>query len=1115
MVRQTATIVFFEILGGLLFLAVAAFAFLAWRLSQGPVELTAFKDDIESALTDARDGREVSLDRVQLQWSPQRRRIDIAAEGLVFRNAAAEPRAAVQRADITLDASALLFGDVEIVALDMYGGAIDLQQVSQSDWTIAGEPLPPIPVGTLPETPSEWLDLIDRYLVAIMSGAGDVIDEIDLERVTLDRIRLDIKGRAGETILQFENVSGALVRTQGDLSLSLAGQGRGEGLPAGLAVDLETTGGVGAVDVELAFADWTVAELAARIGIAPERLSGLPADIAFSARGTRADGLEQVSIETEAGNGALTVAGRSIPVSRIAGRLDYLKSEDALLARFATLDAGIVRGEVRGRLDDAVYAGEPRRLEIVSPDLRIDATPAFERPWRLRNVDVEAQVAPDLHVLDIARASFATGAARIRASGRLSRVRDPARGELPLTAELVAELDGPVGKREVLDFWPVRLGDGARRFLEEKVEAGRLLSARARLRLAPDSMAQGFLEDEALEVSFSVDEARVRPLHDIPPVEAAAGTGYLTGNSFRIDLDRGTYSSLSISGGEVDFPQLNPKGSDFHVTAHAAGPLVPAVKSIFASRLQLEQATGFDPDRLSGNGRVTFELSRPALERVPEGSLRFSVRGEVREAGLSEATAGLDLTDATARVDIDQERIVVTGFGQLGPATLNFDWRDGLGNDGEPSRLAARSVVTPDILNRFGLLGRPYVSGEVPVELVARVDGDTVYSAKVKLDLGDARIDLAEIGWLKPPGEMATAEIDYEMRGSTRHAITKLVSDTARLEGDFLLGSDGQLLRADVGRAFLKGRADVSGELARGEDGALAFSLTGPFLDVSNALPDLGAIGSAGSFPSPLTLDAEVERLALGDGLEMVGARLAAISTREGLQSFNAAGTTRFGAPMRASYALQPDGGARVEIESGNAGFLLDALLGIDFLEEGELLLDGRLRPSAPADLQVTIRDARLRNAPFLTQILSLGSLRGLADTLGGEGVLFSEISIPLKVGSGRFVVDGGRASGPALGLTANGWLEPETGALNFDGVLVPSFGVNSALGGIPIIGDLVVGREGEGIFSLTYSVRGSLDKAQVAVNPLSAVTPGVLRRIFENPAETDLPLPEAAEAEN
>jgi hypothetical protein len=88
------------------------------------------------------------------------------------------------------------------------------------------------------------------------------------------------------------------------------------------------------------------------------------------------------------------------------------------------------------------------------------------------------------------------------------------------------------------------------------------------------------------------------------------------------------------------------------------------------------------------------------------------------------------------------------------------------------------------------------------------------------------------------------------------------------------------------------------------------------------------------------------------------------------------------------------------------------------------------------------------------------------------------------------------------MGLTARGWIAPRQGELSLDGVLVPSFGVNSALGGIPIIGDLFVSRQGEGIFAPTYSVRGTFSRARVSINPIAAVTPGVLRRIFEVPEE-------------
>ena len=68
---------------------------------------------------------------------------------------------------------------------------------------------------------------------------------------------------------------------------------------------------------------------------------------------------------------------------------------------------------------------------------------------------------------------------------------------------------------------------------------------------------------------------------------------------------------------------------------------------------------------------------------------------------------------------------------------------------------------------------------------------------------------------------------------------------------------------------------------------------------------------------------------------------------------------------------------------------------------------------------------------------------------------------------------------------------------------------MNSALGGIPIFGDLFVSREGEGVFAMTYAVRGSLESARVSVNPLSGILPGVLRRIFESPETEIVPVPE------
>ena len=129
---------------------------------------------------------------------------------------------------------------------------------------------------------------------------------------------------------------------------------------------------------------------------------------------------------------------------------------------------------------------------------------------------------------------------------------------------------------------------------------------------------------------------------------------------------------------------------------------------------------------------------------------------------------------------------------------------------------------------------------------------------------------------------------------------------------------------------------------------------------------------------------------------------------------------------------------------------------------------------------------------------------------LSGDGVMFSEVNAPVKFVGGRIDLPGLRATGPAMGLTARGWIAPESSELALDGVLAPSFvGANSVLGVLPIIGDLFVSRQGEGMFAPTYSVRGTFSRARISIKPIAALTPGVLRQIFENPA---VPPPVATE---
>ena len=93
--------------------------------------------------------------------------------------------------------------------------------------------------------------------------------------------------------------------------------------------------------------------------------------------------------------------------------------------------------------------------------------------------------------------------------------------------------------------------------------------------------------------------------------------------------------------------------------------------------------------------------------------------------------------------------------------------------------------------------------------------------------------------------------------------------------------------------------------------------------------------------------------------------------------------------------------------------------------------------------------------------------------------------------------VDRVRLSGSQLGLTAKGTLDLANDRIDLSGTIVPIYGLNWAIGRIPILGDFLRGSEGDGAFAMTYSVSGAADDPRILVNPLSVLAPGVIRELF------------------
>jgi hypothetical protein len=193
-----------------------------------------------------------------------------------------------------------------------------------------------------------------------------------------------------------------------------------------------------------------------------------------------------------------------------------------------------------------------------------------------------------------------------------------------------------------------------------------------------------------------------------------------------------------------------------------------------------------------------------------------------------------------------------------------------------------------------------------------------------------------------------------------------------------------------------------------------------------------------------------------------------------------------------------------VEARSDDIGSLFEGIFGIGSVIGGEGVLEFVFTPGGGSGEgpvgKLEARKLRIVGAPLLAKIFAAGSLTGLADLMNGQGIEVANAYSKFSVVDGIVDVEIARATGPSVGMTAQGRFGL-TGdrAVDLDGAVAPAYGVNSLLGKTPLIGDLFVNREGEGLLALSYQVSGPASEPRVSVNPLSALAPGVFRRMFED----------------
>ena len=167
-------------------------------------------------------------------------------------------------------------------------------------------------------------------------------------------------------------------------------------------------------------------------------------------------------------------------------------------------------------------------------------------------------------------------------------------------------------------------------------------------------------------------------------------------------------------------------------------------------------------------------------------------------------------------------------------------------------------------------------------------------------------------------------------------------------------------------------------------------------------------------------------------------------------------------------------------------------------IKDGKLLYTSVIDNSGSVS-KLTIEDFKVLQAPAFATLLTLADLGGIADLLSGEGMSFDILEINLKEDKNIQTIEEILALGPSVSLQLDGYIEKKTGLVSLSGTIVPAKMLNNLISKIPVVGDILVGEKaGEGVFGVSFKMKGLPGKMKTIVNPVKTLTPRFITRALE-----------------
>lgn len=600
---------------------------------------------------------------------------------------------------------------------------------------------------------------------------------------------------------------------------------------------------------------------------------------------------------------------------------------------------------------------------------------------------------------------------------------------------------------------------------------------------------------------LKASNARVRYLEGLSPVEDVDAEAEFDLKSMQVQITSGHIGDIKIIPFTMTLSGFEDSVQYADVPLKVAGPLPAIMKLIDEPRLGYAKAVGLSPNDIAGKAEGTITFRLPLLKDLDMEDVGIKASIQLQDLASSKLVEGLNITQGNMDLTLDKE-----GFEVKGPATINkvplqIEWQQVFNeNAGKPLRQAhVTGSLTAEQWKTLGVDFFGGTKGAMPVTIDLKQPDKNTTLISGALDMTAAEVTIDQLNWKKPAGAAAAAKFEVEMpeKKDIRIKSVEVTGPQMNIKGRATLSADANDLLSLRLDPMVVGRTDAVLNYSQpdGADGALHFDIIGDSFDASGLK---GGKEPANKSPRTQEFRIKVGKLHTSENGFIGNLEGYAMRDGKGWSEISLHGMADGGHPLDIGL-VQKDGGRRVfSVTCDDFGKALKGMGFTDTVRDGELSIKGE---SDPQDPRVIVGEVKIGHF-VVGRLPALVVLMNAASPFGFVGLFSGNMEFDRLEGKFRWDDDTVRlsethAAGAAVGINVAGKIDLDTGEANLTGTMVPFSMVNSIIGSIPLIGDLVTGGEGQGVLAVSYAINGPLDDPGVSVNPVSLLTPGFLRNLF------------------